>query len=225
MIKVTCPNVSCGKLSAVKEEFAGRQAKCPACGTIMKIPAAPQAATPRQAEPAVVKKHAALANRLRLWTTKVRQAPAMAMASHVLGGLSILAGLLTSLILGEWAATRRVIATKGMSAERAEQIAREFAKAEGAATPWMVTFFAVLGIVMLIWGAAAIAGGVGLSQRRVWSRPLALVVAGFAGVVALFTLVPVIRGYYLFLIGFIFYLGYSAWLFVVLTRPIPRKTS
>src|SRR4029077_11132262 len=38
MIKVRCPNAACGKLAAVKEEFAGKRAQCPACGTIMPIP-------------------------------------------------------------------------------------------------------------------------------------------------------------------------------------------
>ena len=43
-IKFKCTN--CGKELAVKDEFAGKQAKCPACQTIVKIPAASAAPQP-----------------------------------------------------------------------------------------------------------------------------------------------------------------------------------
>jgi ribosomal protein S27E len=59
-IKVKCPNADCGKVATVKDEFAGKRAKCPACGTIMTIPngagaaAAPAAARPAAPPPAGV---------------------------------------------------------------------------------------------------------------------------------------------------------------------------
>jgi hypothetical protein len=37
-IQVTCPNDACGKTFAVKDEYAGRKAKCPACGGVLTIP-------------------------------------------------------------------------------------------------------------------------------------------------------------------------------------------
>ncbi len=48
-IKVKCPNADCGKVAAVKDEFAGKRAKCPACGTIMTIPSASGVAAPAAA--------------------------------------------------------------------------------------------------------------------------------------------------------------------------------
>jgi hypothetical protein len=37
MIKVKCPNADCGKMSQVKDEFAGKRAKCPACAIVGAI--------------------------------------------------------------------------------------------------------------------------------------------------------------------------------------------
>ena len=47
-IRVTC---ACGKKYAFKDEFAGRRAKCQACGTEIMIPGQPTAATPVVAKP------------------------------------------------------------------------------------------------------------------------------------------------------------------------------
>jgi hypothetical protein len=41
-ISVKCPNRTCGKTMNVKDQFAGKMGKCPACGTPVKVPAAPQ---------------------------------------------------------------------------------------------------------------------------------------------------------------------------------------
>jgi hypothetical protein len=41
-MQVTCPNVACGKVLTVQEEFAGKKGKCPACGSELMIPAAPR---------------------------------------------------------------------------------------------------------------------------------------------------------------------------------------
>jgi hypothetical protein len=40
-MQVTCPNLSCGKVLTVQEEYAGKKGKCPACGSELTIPAAP----------------------------------------------------------------------------------------------------------------------------------------------------------------------------------------
>lgn len=54
-IQVRCPNSACGKLLAVRDDFAGKTGKCPSCGTTMPIPypnEAPSAAiTPEVGEP------------------------------------------------------------------------------------------------------------------------------------------------------------------------------
>jgi hypothetical protein len=39
-IHVRCPNAECGKLLAVRDDFAGKTGKCPSCGATMPIPAA-----------------------------------------------------------------------------------------------------------------------------------------------------------------------------------------
>jgi hypothetical protein len=224
MIQVTCPNVNCGKLSTVKEEFAGRQARCPACGTVMNIPGgSPIAASARRVDtppitPRSGQKQSFL-ERIKAWTAKVSRVPPIELVNYVLGGLSILGGLLTALLLGRLGATRPVIATRNMTAEHAEQIAREFARAQGTLTSWMVTYFAVLGILMLVWGAAAVGEGIVLSKRLAWGRLLSLVLAGFAGALGLFSIVPILNGYYLWVVSFLAYIGYAAWLFVVLTKP------
>src|SRR5437763_8204622 len=45
MIRVKCPNSKCQQTLTVKDEFAGRTGKCPACGTTVQVPATkPQAA-------------------------------------------------------------------------------------------------------------------------------------------------------------------------------------
>src|SRR5271166_4309002 len=38
-IPVHCPNKKCAKSMTVKDEFAGKIGKCPACGTPVKVPA------------------------------------------------------------------------------------------------------------------------------------------------------------------------------------------
>src|SRR5437588_12280204 len=63
-LQVQCSNASCAKVLRVKDEFAGKVVKCPACQTPLKIPAAraiapaakpvvKQAAPARSAAPAV----------------------------------------------------------------------------------------------------------------------------------------------------------------------------
>jgi hypothetical protein len=47
-IQVRCPNQECGKLLAVRDDFAGKTGKCPRCGTTMPIP------NPGEAEPSVI---------------------------------------------------------------------------------------------------------------------------------------------------------------------------
>ncbi len=42
MIKVRCPNAACRKVHAVHPQFAGRRGKCPDCGAVVSVPAAPK---------------------------------------------------------------------------------------------------------------------------------------------------------------------------------------
>lgn len=37
-LKIRCPNKACRAIHAVKEQFAGMRAKCPRCGSVMRIP-------------------------------------------------------------------------------------------------------------------------------------------------------------------------------------------
>jgi hypothetical protein len=57
-IKAKCPNPTCGKTLTAKDEFAGKRAKCPACGGPVPLPGGPtRASAPAPAkrrEPAVV---------------------------------------------------------------------------------------------------------------------------------------------------------------------------
>lgn len=39
-IRVQCPNTDCGQVLNVRDEFAGKRGKCPACGSAMMIPTA-----------------------------------------------------------------------------------------------------------------------------------------------------------------------------------------
>jgi len=41
-IQVTCPNASCAKVLSVQETYAGKKGMCPACGSVLMIPAAPR---------------------------------------------------------------------------------------------------------------------------------------------------------------------------------------
>jgi hypothetical protein len=226
MIQVTCPNPACGKPAAVQDEFAGKQTTCPACGTIIAFPSlasvpAPQAAsTPPavQSGPAAPETPARPGRKVMAWTGLFGHAKTIALVSLVLGVISILAGLWTSLVPGELAADRPHMATRGMSAERAEEFARKFARAERAATPWMVTFLLVLGILMVLWGVIAIAAAIGVSNRRNWGRLLALALAGFASVLGLAGLVALFEGYFAYLAAVIAYLLFAAWLFLATAK-------
>jgi len=49
-MKFSCP--SCGKTLNVKDEFAGKKARCPGCKEVLTVPYAPEAAGPAAAQPA-----------------------------------------------------------------------------------------------------------------------------------------------------------------------------
>src|SRR5437588_11760474 len=68
MIRVKCPNSKCQQTLTVKDEFAGRTGKCPACGTAVQVPAAkPQAAeAPAAPQKALPKSPPAVNPRLSL---------------------------------------------------------------------------------------------------------------------------------------------------------------
>ena len=37
-IKVKCPNPACNKSMTVKDSWAGKKGKCPACGSVINVP-------------------------------------------------------------------------------------------------------------------------------------------------------------------------------------------
>jgi hypothetical protein len=245
MIKVKCPNADCGKVAQVKDEFAGKRAKCPACGTIMHIPnaAAPieaavqpppsRRSAPPPMEEAQYDDYEEAAPRGR--APKSGQVTAIAIVNFVLGGLSVLAGACVSLgglLFGglSSAASNSKITVQGMTPEQAEQFRRDMAKlqaAAGGSLAWVATLLVIMGIVSLIWGAAAIADGVGVLNRKNWGRMLALILAGIAGVLALVSIVLGIMGGGIpsFVNG-VLYLAYAGWVFsVMLNKNVAREFS
>jgi hypothetical protein len=247
MIKVKCPNASCGITSVVKDEYAGKRAKCPACGTIMSIPNAPaevpeaavQAPPPaRRAAPPppppapvpeVEEEYEAYEEEVpRRRVGKSGQVTAIAVVNFVFGGLSLLCGLLMLVGAGlvgaaGSAATNPRIQTQGLPPEVAEKIAKEFGKTQataGTTVGMLTTLLMIIAVVYLLWGAGAITAGVGLLQRRNWGRLLAMVLAGVAGVLALVQLVLVFMGGGVQgLVGVALNAAYAAWVFTVLLKP------
>jgi ribosomal protein S27E len=126
-IKVKCPNADCGKVATVKDEFAGKRAKCPACGTIMTIPngagvaAAPAAHRPAAPPPAGVQAPPPAARQrpaapppaaaegheggAEAWggppAPKSGLVTAIAIINFVLGGLALMCGLV-GLVFASW---------------------------------------------------------------------------------------------------------------------------
>jgi hypothetical protein len=223
MIKVQCPNMACGKYSAVKEEFAGKRAKCPACGTVISIPssssepAAPPAQSPAEEEREQV-------------TTEPRKGRArdarltgIAMASFVLGGL-VLAYSIWFLIWGEAGSAGHPRIGGNLPEQVKEKIAKAFeeeaAKIPGVTrTRWTLRLMMLISVVALVWSALAIGAGVGLWQRRKWGWMLGLVTGGCAVILAVATLVPMfLIGYWVWLVNFLLYAAYAVAAFLILTQ-------
>ena len=244
MIKMKCPNPACGKAAAVKDEFAGKRAKCPACGTIMNIPDAPEVAPPasavrapasrapapppRPAPPPGEEEYEDYEREPRARVTKSGQVTAIAIVNFVLGGLSVLGGLCVSLsgvLFGglSSAAKGTQVQVQGMNPQQAEKFARDMAKLQsqvGGSFAWLATVLVVMGVVILVWGAAAITDGVGVLKRRSWGRLLALVLAGVSAVLALIYLVlAFMGGGAMAFINAALFVGYAVWVFIVMTKP------
>ncbi len=96
MIKYTC--TACGKEHQIGNEFGGRQAKCPACGSSLKIPEKPPEAISDKALEALVGKVAAI-------TPPAASAPessagsGLALVWKVLGAFAVAAGLIWGMVL------------------------------------------------------------------------------------------------------------------------------
>jgi len=243
MIKVKCPNAACGKVAAVKEEFAGKRAKCPACGTIIDIPggadvvppgsgirapSVPAAPPPRPAPPRAGEEYEEYESEPRGPVGKSGQVTAIAIVNFVLGGLSVLFGTCASLGallfggLGSVASNTRV-QVQGMDPKQAEQFARDVAKLQsqaGGSLAWVATVLIVLGLVSMLWGAGAITDGIGVLNRRSWGRLLALVLAGVSAVLGVVYLVLGFMGGDASSFGFaVLFIAYAAWVFIVMTKP------
>jgi hypothetical protein len=226
-IKVQCPNADCGKVAMVKDELAGKRAKC-GCGTIVIIPngtgvrtrpAGAVATAPRR--PAAGQPAAVAQRRPAGPAPRSGMVMAIAIVSFVLGGLSILFGLLGFLVGSLFASAGR------MQGDLERMAAQEFAR-QGAEFPgsgvgssiaFLGTLMMILSIAFLLWGAMTIPSGIGLLKRRRWGRMLSLIVAGVAGLIALVSIVPIfIGGGMSTVLNILLYGGYAAWVFLVLLR-------
>src|SRR5262249_45994715 len=81
------------------------------------------------------------------------------------------------------------------------------------------TFVMVIAVVYLLWGAAAIAGGVGLIGRKQWGRLLTLILAGVAALLPRYGLIQIGTEGAGALVGVVVYGFYAVFGFVVLLNP------
>jgi hypothetical protein len=237
MIKVKCPNTACGKYAAVKEEFAGKRAKCPACGTVISIPsissqpprtpAAPLQPTPPSPVPEEEESDIdARKPKPRYATSTLLQG--IAIAGFVLGGLA-LAYSVWFLIYSGVDSTGHANVTGNLPAAEREKIAKAFeehaAKQPGATRiRWTIRLMILASVVAIVWAALAIAAGVGLLQRRKWGWILGLASGGCAAILALLSLLPVfVIGYWAWLANFVLYAGYATAAFLILTQARTRQ--
>ena len=299
-IKAKCPNADCGKVIAVKDEFAGKRAKCPGCGTVITIPngtgvAAAPAVAPAPArrpappppvddegfeEPRPAKRRAAPPpppdDDFEEGGVEVRRAPkgksglvtAIAVINFVLGGLALLCGAIMLAFASMFTGASAAIATTGPmlvaqvpqpgqggmpkgfpSPEEMKKLQEEAMKkmqgdpqfqdmmkkanvnarqgraAVSGALAMIGTIIMIISIVNILWGGAAIAGGVGLLKRRNWGRILTLVLGGVAGTVGILYLVTMFMGAPAMSVipSFLIYVGYAAFVFIVLLKPDIRR--
>jgi hypothetical protein len=148
---------------------------------------------------------------------------ALAVINFVLGGLSIICGLL--LFLGG-AFLTSAGGAGGEFERQFEQKMREQGvevkggQIGGKTVQAIGAIVMIIATVTLLWGAGAIAGGVGLIGRRNWGKILTLVLAGVAGVLAILSLIQTFQGGgAMGLLNVVIYVGYAVFAFVVLLNP------
>jgi hypothetical protein len=247
-IKVKCPNGACGKVSVVKDEHAGKRAKCPGCGTPMTIPngsgappasaiktpsAAPKAAPARRpAPPPMAEPEGAGEDQ---WNpppaAKSGMVTAIAIVNFVLGGLSLACGLFALLVggvlTGMGSSTPKITIKGNVDPEFAAKFADEFNKASGSVGGSLAlvgTLIMITSLLTIAWGAAAIPSGIGLLKRRNWGRLLSLGLAAAAGLMGLLSLVMVFMGAPAInaIINLLLYGAYAGWVFFFLMKPAIR---
>ncbi len=218
-IKVQCPNADRGKVAMVKDQLAGKRAKC-GCGTIVIIPYG-SAYRPQPAAGAV-----APARRPAGHAPKSGMVTAIAVVNFVLAGLSLLSGLLFFLVGGLFAGAGRVHGDfERLAAQEFGRQGFDFpGSGVGGSLAFLGTLMMILSVAALAWGAAAIPSGIGLLMRRNWGRVLALILAAVAGLMGLAGLLPIfLGGGFSTVMYLVFYGGYAAWVFLVLLRARVRS--
>jgi hypothetical protein len=226
-IKVQCPNADCGKVAVVKDQLAGKRAKC-GCGTIVIIPNGSALRThPAVAAAPPARRPAAAAPRQPVGPApRSGMVTAIAIVNFVLGGLSILTGLFFFLVGGFVASAGR------MQGDFERLAAQEFGRqgmnfpgtGVGGSLAFLGTLMMILSIASLVWGAAAIPSGIGLLKRRSWGRLLALILAGSAGVMGLVSIVPIfLGGGFATILNILLYGAYATWVFLVLLQSSGKR--
>ena len=149
---------------------------------------------------------------------------ALAVINFVFGGLGILCGLLA--FLGGALVASAGSAGNDFERQLEEKMREQGVQVKGGAGGGGKTVQALGAIIMisavisLLWGAGAIAGGVGLIKRRNWGRILTLVLAGVAGLLAILSLIQTFLGAGAGgLVSVIIYVAYAVFAFVVLLNP------
>ena len=188
MIQVTC---ACGATMQVQDENAGKQCKCPKCGAVCQIPAAPVAVTPVEATPSAATPPVAAAAAPAA-AAVVGKRPggltALAVLNFVFGGFGILGGM-WNLLFGAVASS-----AGGMQDEFAK-FGREMAKQSGdpnaidamnkiaPAASSVSSMFYILGILGLVLAGFLIVAGVGYLKQSKKKGYMFGNIYGIAGIV------------------------------------------
>jgi hypothetical protein len=171
---------------------------------------------------------------------------AIAVTNFVLGGLSLVCGLI-GLLFASWftgagaalaSATPVLVsqvpqAPEGMpkfempkidNKQFEEAAKKAFGETRAAASGvlgFLGTLIMILSLLNILWGGAAIAGGIGLLKRQNWGRLVTLVLAGVAGFVGILYIVTIFMGAPLMsvVLNVLLYLGYAGFVFFVLLKP------
>jgi hypothetical protein len=145
---------------------------------------------------------------------------AVAVVNFVAGGLALMCGLLMLF-------TGAVLTSAGSNPEIQERIERELrrkgstmtADEAGKAAATVGALALILAVVILLWGAGAIAGGLGLLQRRKWARLLTCGLGGVAATLALLSLYQTFAEGAINIIAVLFFAAYAVTVFILLLKP------
>jgi hypothetical protein len=143
----------------------------------------------------------------------------VAILGFVFGGLMILCGIL-GFVGGAWLTGASEV---GSEFERALQ---EEARRQGKELPSNLTgrartaglVLTLYSVLSLLWGAAAIPGGIGLLKMRKWGRLMGLALGGAAGLLVILGLVASFSVGFLFILNVLMYLVYAIFAFMALLK-------